>query len=251
MSIVPSRLPADEVRATFLDPADDGLDAVMWAMLLRWLQPDERARFDRFRHPDARASFLLGRGLARTVLSDVTGVPPAEWRFVEGLRGRPEIASPETTLRFNLAHSGGVVVCVLADGRDVGVDVEHLDRPTLSHDVAARSCAEEELADIASEPACSRQQRFLVYWTLKEAYLKARGLGISVHLPDVTFSIDGPNPRVTLRGSMAGDDTAWTFGLAQPSPRHIMAVAAACHGGVAPTLRFEHCRAARFSAAGS
>jgi 4'-phosphopantetheinyl transferase len=240
-------MPAGEVHVSFFDPETGGLDAAMWSRLLGWLQPDERARFDRFQHLDGRASFLIGRGLARQLLADATGVPAADWRFREGARGRPEIAAPETSLRFNLAHSGGVVACVIGDRRDVGVDVEHLDRPRLSHDVAVRSCAPHELADIREEPEESQQQRFLVYWTLKEAYLKACGLGISVHMPDVAFALDPDGPRLLLRGSMAGHDPRWLFGLAQATPRHLMAAAVECRDDATPELVFQRFRADRFS----
>jgi 4'-phosphopantetheinyl transferase len=247
MSFDSSRLPAGEVHVSFLDPEIGGLDAPQWSRLLGWLQPDERARFERFRFLDGRASFLIGRGLARQVLSDVTGIAPAEWRFREGPRGRPEIAAPQTTMRFNLAHSGGVVACVIGDGVDVGVDVEDLDRRTLAYDVAARCCSEEELADIHDEPEEGRQRRFLVYWTLKEAYLKACGLGISVHLPDVAFSLATGEPQLQLRGSLAEDTRLWLFGLAQPTPRHIMAAATSHAPGQPVELRFQRFRASRFT----
>jgi 4'-phosphopantetheinyl transferase len=247
MSLAASRIPAQEVHISFLDPGIGGLDAPQWSRLLGWLQPDERARFDRFRHLDGRASFLIGRGLARQVLSDATDVPAAEWRFREGPRGRPEIAAPETTLRFNLAHSGGVVACVIGDGVDVGVDVEHLDRPALAYDVARRCCSDEELADIHDEPEEHRQRRFLIYWTLKEAYLKALGLGISVHLPDVSFSLATGEPRLNLRGSLADDQRRWVFGLTQPTPRHILAAAAGVRDEDTVSLRFQRFRASRFT----
>jgi 4'-phosphopantetheinyl transferase len=246
MSLASPRIPSDEVHVSFFDPEIGGLDAPQWSRLLGWLQPDERARFDRYRHLDGRASFLVGRGLARQVLADATGVPATEWRFREGLRGRPEIASPETTLRFNLAHSGGVVACVIGDGIDVGVDVEHLDRRALVYDVATRCCSEEELTDIHSQPEEDRQRRFLVYWTLKEAYLKACGLGISVHLPDVAFSLATGEPQLHLRGSLADDGRRWIFGLAQPTLRHLLAAAVSYSGAEPPGLRFQRFRASRF-----
>jgi 4'-phosphopantetheinyl transferase len=236
MSPTASRLPEGHVHVFFYDADADGLDAVQWARLRGWLQPDELQRFERFKNLESRASFLIGRGLARRVLADLTGVPPEHWHFREGRNGRPEISAPATTLEFNLAHSGGMVACVVADRRDVGVDVEHLDRTRLLHDVAARTCAPDELADIDAEPDDRRQQRFLIYWTLKEAYLKARGVGISVHLADVAFSLEGGTPKIALRGSMAGEDDRWLFGLAKPSDRHLLAVAADTRDGVTPTV---------------
>ena len=218
-------MPNDVLVAVF-NADDDGLDANVWTQLRNWLQPEERERADKYKDMEARASFLIGRGMARAMLSEVTGVRPADWRFADGTHGRPEIAAPATPYHFNLAHSHGAVACIVGRDREIGVDVEFLKRPDASHDVAARVCSPEELEDVQAAPEEERQQRFLVYWTLKEAYLKARGLGISVHLADVAFSLAAGQPQFTPRGSLAGADTRWTFRLAQPNEQHLIAVAA-------------------------
>lgn len=228
---------------------DDGLDAEVWTRLRTWLQPDERERADKYKDRDARADFLIGRGMARTMLSEVTGVPPADWRFTEGAHGRPEIAAPATPYHFNLAHSHGAVACIVGRDREIGVDIECVTRPAASQDVAARVCSPEELDDVNAALADDRQERFLVYWTLKEAYLKARGLGISVHMADVAFSLAGEQPVFTPRGSLADVDTRWTFRLVQPSDTHVVAVAVDTRSGIAPDIRFQRFTSDRFPAA--
>jgi 4'-phosphopantetheinyl transferase len=227
--------------------ADDGsMDAARWTQLQSWLQPEERARADAFKDMEARAAFLIGRGMARTMLAEVTGVPPADWRFGTGAHGRPEILTPDTPWHFNLAHSHGMVACALASGREVGVDIEYLDRPKSTHDVAQRACAPDELADIDAAPEPDRQERFLVYWTLKEAYLKARGLGISVHLADVAFDLSSGEPAFTPGGSLADADRRWLFRLAQPAPTHILAVAVDTRHPDPPNVRFQRFADNRF-----
>jgi 4'-phosphopantetheinyl transferase len=229
---------------------DEGMDAEKWTRLRSWLQPEEVSRADSYKDMEARAAFLIGRGMARAMLAEVTGIAPADWRFIEGPHGRPEIASPDTPYRFNLAHSHGVIACAVAKDRDVGVDVEFLDRPDSSQDVAKRVCSEDELADIEAAPDEGRKERFLVYWTLKEAYLKARGLGISVHLGDVAFTVNEGEPKFVPAGSLAGADTRWHFRLAQPGPRHLMAVAVSVQDDASdagkPNIRFQRFAAARF-----
>lgn len=237
---------SDDVLVAVFNADDGGMDAATWTRLRSWLQPEEIERADNYRDMEARASFLIGRGMARAMLAEATGVAPGDWRFSEGPHGRPDIASPETPFRFNLAHSHGVVACALAKGRDIGVDVEFLDRPDSSHDVAGRACSPAELEDIASAPAEGRKERFLVYWTLKEAYLKARGLGISVHLGDVAFLIRDGEPAFVPRGSLAGADTRWHFRLAQPGPRHLVAVAVDIRNAVTPNIRFQRFMSTRF-----
>jgi 4'-phosphopantetheinyl transferase len=109
---------------------------------------------------------------------------------------------------------------------DVGVDLEHLDRRPMARDLYRRFCSPAEIADIERQPEEARARRFLTYWTLKEAYLKARGLGIAVSLADVEFAIDGPRPLISFRGSLEGTDPSWAFALFQPSPRWLLSVAA-------------------------
>jgi len=237
---------SNDVLVAVFNADDGGLDADVWTRLRDWLQPDERERAEKYKDMEARASFLIGRGMARTMLSEVTGVPPADWRFVEGAHGRPEVASPDTPYHFNLAHSHGAVACIVGRDREIGVDVEFFDRPAASQDVAARVCAPDELADINAATDAERQERFLVYWTLKEAYLKARGLGISVHMADVAFSLASGQPQFTPRGSLAGADTRWVFRLAQPGAQHLMAVAVDIRNGTEPNIRFQRFANNRF-----
>ncbi len=182
----------------------------------------ERERYARFQHAETAQEYLLGRRLVRAWLHALTGHPSADWVFEEGPRGRPEIAAPATTLRFNLAHSGGVVACVMTNAHEAGVDVEDLQRRAVERDLWHRFCAPSEAADIEVHPQSEQQRRFLTYWTLKEAYLKARGLGIAVHLADIAFDLSGPQPRITFRESLAGTPDTWQFAVAEVPPHHLI-----------------------------
>lgn len=237
---------SNDVLVAVFNADDGGLDPEVWTRLSEWLQPEERERADKYKDMEARASFLIGRGMARAMLSEATGLPPSDWRFTEGAHGRPEIASPQTPYHFNLAHSHGAVACVVARDREIGVDIEAFGRPASSQDVAARVCSPDELEDINAASETERQERFLVYWTLKEAYLKARGLGISVHLADVSFSLASGQPVLTPRGSLADVDTRWMFRLAQPSDTHLIAVAVDTRDGETPNIRFQRFANNRF-----
>lgn len=202
--------------------------------LLPRLPSDERERFHRYRHQLSSYQFLAGRLLIRKWLEAVSGIAADQWRLAEGPRGRPTIASPASPWSFNLAHSGGLVAAVLSRLPDVGVDLEHLDRRPMVRDLYRRFCAPSEIADIEAQPEPERMRRFLTYWTLKEAYLKARGLGIAVHLADLEFTIEGPRPSIRFRGSLKGTDADWTFALFQPSPRFLLSVAAPQPSGTQP-----------------
>jgi 4'-phosphopantetheinyl transferase len=181
--------------------------------------------------------FLLGRVMARALVGRALGVAPTGWTWAEGPRGRPDVAGDRGTppISFNLAHSGGLVVCAIARGLTVGVDVEDRRRASIGRELAARACTAEELAAIEAAGEDGWRDCFLRHWTLKEAYLKGRGLGIAQHLTDVAFAEgDGQAaPRLVLHRALAGDDARWAFALRELAPAHYVAVAAA-HGAATP-----------------
>jgi len=235
-------------RVPFPRPADRAI-AACWidvspltpehaAALVTRLPSAERDRFRRYRHVLLAHQFLVGRLLIRRWLESVTGTPAAEWQLVESDRGRPGIAHPPSPWSFNLAHSGNLVAGVLSTAFDAGVDLEDLDRRPLAPELSRRFCSPAEVADIESLPDGSRTRRFLTYWTLKEAYLKARGLGITVHLADVEFALNGLHPAVNFRGSLDGTSRDWAFELFQPTPRYLLSVAAPHPAGTSrPEIR--------------
>ncbi len=210
------------------------------ARALAWLTPAERARFDRHRGDADRLMFLLGRVMARRLVGLWLQVEPTAWRWREGPHGRPEIDDPRTAVHFNLAHSSGLVACVVALDREVGVDVEDSDRPPTDPAIVARFCSPDEAAAIrVGEPGW--RDRFLQVWTLKEAYLKARGVGISVHLSDISFSVDaaGDDVRVRFLRSLADADARWAFRLARATPRHLLAVAMGVPDDARPSVAIQ------------
>lgn len=180
--------------------------------------------------------FLLGRVMARALVGRALGVNPLEWPWREGERGRPEIADDTTSVHFNLAHSAGCVVAAVSPTGPVGVDVENRHRRTVDAEVVRRFCAPAEIADIEAQGA-QWHDRFLIYWTLKEAYLKARGLGIAVHLSDLSFQLDTQRrAQIAFLGSLAGTDAQWAFELVDLEDRHVLAVAAPTSSSGRPTF---------------
>ena len=221
-----------EVVAWYAEAAWLAANAERRARAMQLLLPHDRSRYERYRNDSDRLMFLLGRVMARTLVGRALGVPPSAWEWVEGDHGRPLVGDPACRVRFNVAHSGGMVVCAVACDRDVGVDVEDLERRAPAPLVVRRYCSPAEAADIESHGDAGWAARFLSYWTLKEAYLKARGLGISVPLADVEFTLDDARPpRIRFLGSLQDADGRWAFHLAALSPRHLMAIAAPAPDG--------------------
>ena len=224
----------DEITIWHADAGDVFASAAARAQALDWLTPAERVRHERYRHDRDRDMFLLGRAMARAVVGDTLGIAPTAWTWREGERGRPEVDQPVCPVSFNLAHSGGLVVCALAHGASVGVDVEDRARAALDRNLVARYCSPAERADIDALGETGWQDRFLQYWTLKEAYLKARGLGIALPLSDLSFAVADGEARLTFERSLAGADPAWAFTLAPLGQRHYVAVAASTANGARP-----------------
>jgi len=230
---------AGQVRVWHARTSDAWTDAARVARALDALTPPDRARYERYRRDVDREMFLLGRSMARALVGRALGVAPDRWTWQEGRHGRPEIAGGGHGLSFNLAHSAGVVVCALARGCEVGADVEHRMRPATDPLMVRRFCSPAEIADIERHGPARWRDQFLKYWTLKEAYLKARGLGIAVCLADISFTLDEAGARVAFLNSLAGTDTNWAFELTEYGASHFVAAAAPAPGGASPVFAVE------------
>ncbi|MGB3565158.1 MAG: 4'-phosphopantetheinyl transferase superfamily protein [Thermoanaerobaculia bacterium] len=180
-----------------------------------------------------RHEYLVTRALVRTTLSRYVSVRPEVWEFETSAGGRPEIAVPGASgLRFNLSHTRGVVACLVTDAIDAGVDVENLERSLDVQGLAERRFAAEEAVELGAGPAAGKQRHFFGLWTLKEAYLKACGHGITRPLRSVVFSLAG-GERLGARLDPPLEDRAedWQFGLFELSSSVLMAVALARGAG--------------------
>jgi 4'-phosphopantetheinyl transferase len=217
--------------------APEDADAFRIERCTALLSADELERMARFRFAADRLRYLFAHALVRTTLSRYAPrTPPARWRFRANAYGRPEIAAeadaPEgaAPLRFNLSHTAGLVACVVARGRDVGIDVEHLWPPTFDLGIAAHHFARAERAGLEALPPEARRERFFAIWTLKEAYIKARGMGLALPLDRFAFDLDGLDAhaeiRVRFEPDMKDDEARWLFARLRPSSPHALAVAA-------------------------
>lgn len=174
-----------------------------------------------------RREYLLGRALLRAALSRCTEVDPRRWAFRTNPHGKPEIAEPHGVgLRFSLSHTQGLLACAVVPELDVGIDVESVDRGLDMLHKAERYLAPSEARALRALPREAQPRRFLTYWTLKEAYAKARGSGMSMPLDKVSFAL-GPDRSVRMiaDGGSEEESGSWRFIQLQPTARHIMAVA--------------------------
>jgi len=210
----------DEVHAWFLDPgkiADADARAV--------LSPEELENCDRFRVPEQGHRARVSRALTRQAVSHQANLDPRALVFSVSRRGHLTLAEPAGTgLVFNTSSTTGLAACVVARGERIGVDVELVDRRWTRSNLPKRVLERTELADLESQPTQCQVARFLDFWTLKEAYLKARGLGLAVPLNRLAFQLGDPI-ALGLDAALGDDARSWQFELWGPTPRHRVAVA--------------------------
>jgi 4'-phosphopantetheinyl transferase len=191
------------------------------------LNAEERQKVARYRFEKDRHMSLVTRALVRTVLSRYADVLPGDWRFVLNAYGRPEIQEPEEerSLRFNLSHTEGLVVCLVSRGREVGVDVEDRLRGGELLDVADRFFSPFEVKALRSLPPEEQLDRFFLYWTLKESYIKARGMGLAISLSAFSFDLDSPGRgiRILFDPSLEDDPGRWRFSAMSYGRRYAIA----------------------------
>ena len=170
------------------------------------LTDDERQKIAGFRFPADRHRSLISRVLVRTTLSQYANVPVTRWRFRRNDHDRPEIASPASELRFNLSHTRGLVTCLVSRGREVGVDVEALDRKGRWLELADRFFAVREAEALRRIAEPDRLQRFLEYWTLKESTSRHAVSGWPSH-SGIFHSTSRQRPRTTSAFTSMGPST--------------------------------------------
>ena len=184
--------------------------AVACALLL---SEDEQARWKRFRFARHAREFLATRALVRTALSHYHPLAPEAWSFHANAHGKPS-AEPERGLRFNLSNSPGLVVCLISQGAEVGVDVEPCERAEKIAALAPEVFSPRERAQLEALHGPERLDRALSLWTLKEAYIKARGLGLSLPLDRFSFLFGGEaGICLELDPSLGNEAARWRFCL--------------------------------------
>jgi 4'-phosphopantetheinyl transferase len=229
-------LPFNAVHVDLVHP-DDPEAWSQHEAYLALLAPEEHERMARLVFERDRRRFLLTRALVRTMLSRYAGVPPAAWAFIANVHGRPEILDRPRgvpDLRFNLSHTEGLIACAMTIGREVGVDVEHVQR-RLTQDVAGRFFAPSEVNNLKALPDDEQARAFFDYWTLKEAYIKARGFGLALPLGDFAFTLAPPAPpQIAFEPALEDDPATWQFVQDWPTPVHRLALAVRREGADLP-----------------
>jgi len=208
---------------------DQVTDASLLCRYQSLLTDEETERMSRLYFSGHRHQYLLTRALVRDCLSRYHPVTPGEWRFSTNRYGKPQVSHPSTGLTtcFNLSHARGLIVCAIAPGIDIGVDVEDTQRTTrAAFESLASYFSEQEIRDLAQLPEARQKQRFFDYWTLKEAYIKARGMGLAIPLGQFSFHFEEDELREFRVQAELGDEARnWQFWRISMSGHYRVAIA--------------------------
>ncbi len=205
--------PVESIELWLASPPELGDDALAAAHAL--LLPDERDKHRKFVFERHRREYLTTRGLLRAALSrHRPAVSPSSWAFRRNEYGRPEL-EPPCGLRFNLSNHPSLVVCAVRSSHlELGCDIEPLDRGAEVLGIADSVFAPRELAELRALPAALQPDRAIALWTLKEAYIKARSIGLTLPLQEFAFSFPGSGaPEITFTTQISDTPSRWRFAM--------------------------------------
>lgn len=172
--------------------------------LLATMTNDEQARAERFHFQKNREHYIAARGYLRAILGHYLGFDPVKIRFNYSHYGKPDLAEgfKAETIRFNVSHSNGIALYAITRGREIGVDIEQIRFDFNTDEIVHHFFSTEEIADLSRLPNALKHKAFFDCWTRKEAYIKARGEGLSLPLDQFRVSITPGAPAALLSNKM-------------------------------------------------
>jgi 4'-phosphopantetheinyl transferase len=215
-----------QVHVWYVDPDRLNVDRTL-DLSAELLSPEESARAARFRRASDRHVYLVAHVSIRVVLSRYYPIPPHAWRFTiePGGKPRPWLPVGAPPLRFNLSHTRGLVAAAVALDAEVGVDVEFI-TPTVPPALVRTALTGEERLRLRHGGRKEFTRGFFRHWTLKEAYLKACGVGLRCPMRDLGFRCEpGQAPRIEFSERVSDDPSRWQFWYDTAHCHHAAAVA--------------------------
>ncbi len=205
------------------------------------LSPDELTRADRFHFEKDQRHFTVARGLLRTLLATYLQIAPEKLRLAYGEKGKPFLEVSPKPISFNLAHSGGRAIYAFSANRELGVDLELIREDMTGEQIAKRFFSSYEIEVLNAVPATLRNEAFFNCWTRKEAYIKARGEGLSMPLDEFDVSLTPGEPAALLRNHVDDDEISRWELLALPvAPGYVGALVVEGTGWNLKTLNLIH-----------
>ena len=177
-----------------------------------FLSSEERERAARFHFERDRGRYSVCRSALRELLAGYLDAAPEEIEFRYGEAGKPELA--QGSLRFNVSHSHDLALIAMAREWELGVDIERIRTGVEREGIAERFFSPGEAAALRAMAAEERDEAFFRCWTRKEAYVKARGGGLSIPLDSFDVTLD----RERAELSRAADAERWRMMTLDTAP---------------------------------
>ena len=209
-------------------PLDDSRITELRSML----SPDECARADRFHFDRDRNHFIVARSSLRTILGAYLKKNPPELSFSYSNYGKPSLFGEPASneLRFNLSHANELALIAVTRNRAIGVDIEFIRPEFASEEIAERFFSRAEVSALRALPADKQNEAFFNCWTRKEAYIKARGMGLSLALDQFDVSLIPGEPAALLNIREEGQEISnWSLYDLYPGNDYIAALAVEGH----------------------
>lgn len=186
------------------------------------LDEAERARAARFVVEPPRIEYILSHSQMRMALSEHTGIDPRDFRFREGPNGKPEIDAPVEArgVRCNLSHSRGVAAAAITLGRTIGVDVEERSARVNIDELSQTVFSPSGIQAFGALPPDRKRLFFFAKWTLKEAFVKARGDGLTLDVKRISISLSEAFQPLHFLLDGADIFPLWRAHTFDPGPHH-------------------------------
>ena len=221
----PYPIRAEEVHV-WLAPLGQGMNRLQASF--RILSREEQERALRFRFERDRNEFIAAHGITREILGRYASMEPDELRFETDRSGRPTLdqASGGDSIAFSMSHSGSAALFGVAQEKNIGVDIERINPEILDDDTLKRILSPPERAVLDALPQAARKDMLFRFWTLKEAYLKARGSGLAIppSAIDVSEALSGW-PIALAEGENTEGAIPWTLSVIPVPPGYAAAAA--------------------------
>ncbi|NER13685.1 4'-phosphopantetheinyl transferase superfamily protein [Leptobacterium flavescens] len=189
------------------------------------LSADEKKRAEKFYFAKDRHCFVIAKGALRTLLGSYLQTDPSGIRFQYGSHGKPHL-DDSTSLRFNLSHSGDAIVLGFVHDLSIGVDVEKIKDDIELKDIAKNFFSKEEVNALLSLKEEVHPNAFFNCWTRKEAFIKAKGSGLSFPLHEFAVSLEPGKEAELLQTKWDPDEKLkWTLASFEPEESYVGAVA--------------------------
>jgi 4'-phosphopantetheinyl transferase len=191
----------------------------------------EQQKAEKFKFDKDRVKYVIAHAALRNILAGYLEVDPAQLEFREGPHGKPQLVltARSESLNFNLSHSHEHALIAVTFERQIGVDIEFIKRDFHWQEVAERFFAPGEIARLRALPEEKQQRAFFTCWTRKEAYIKAKGGGLSIPLKDFEVSLS-PGEPASLMSCISDPKEVQRWQLAEIETSSDYAAAVAVEG---------------------